>query len=101
MTEQPNPVQEVKRSTEQLQAEIEQTRTELVETIDALRDRLSPKATVAQASESAKQAAIDTRALLSGDGMPAQNSRARNVKVLLGAAAAIVVTLGIMAIRRR
>lgn len=76
---------------EQLEAEREAARAELSATVDELGARLDPRTQASNMADSAKQAATDAKGLLSGEGMPDQGARARNVKVLLGAAAAVAL----------
>lgn len=89
------------RSISDLEAEITLTRIEMVDTINVLTDRLHPKAIAEHASQTTKVAAQDTAALIRGDGMPADAKQARNVKILLGAAAAVVVGVGLIVLRKR
>ncbi len=89
------------RTLPQLEAEIAVTRVEMVHTINALSDRLKPAALAEQATASAKLAAADTAALLTGEGMPSEQGQARNVKVLLGVGATVVVVVVHAALRSR
>lgn len=74
-------------SPSQLEDEIARTRKELAGTIDELTTRLDPRVQAKAAAQQAKQAASDTGAFLSGNGLPEEDpDRSRNVKLLLGAA---------------
>lgn len=84
-----------------IEAEIETTRAELAATIDSLSLRLDPRIRAAEAKVAAVQAGSDAAAFLKGDGLPAEDpNRARNVKVLLGAAAGVVGLIALKIIRR-
>lgn len=89
------------RTLPQLEAEIAATRLEMVDTVNVLAERLKPKALAEHASASAKLAAADTAALLTGEGMPAQKNQARNVKVLLGVSATVLVGVALIVVRSR
>ncbi len=84
----------------ELKAEIERSRAQLGATIDALTTQLSPKYQAKRAANVTRTAATDAGVFLTGGGMPAGDERrARNVKVLLGSAAALaaVVALNVLA----
>lgn len=83
-----------------IEAEIAKTRAELVQTVDELTGRLAPGALAASAGAAAKQAAHDTQEFVSGHGMPTTSpSRRRNVKILLGTAAAVATLVTVVVIR--
>lgn len=86
---------------QQIEAEIEVTRIEMVHTVNALADRLHPKALAEHTSVAAKQATQDTATLIKGGGMPVGQSQSRNVKVLLGVAAATIVVVGLLIMRKK
>lgn len=78
----------------ELKAEIERSRTELGATIDALTTQLSPKYQARRAANVTKTAAADAGTFLVGGGLPVDDDRrARNVKVLLGSAAALAAVI--------
>ncbi len=89
------------RTQPQLEAEIAVTRVEMVHTINVLADRLKPKALAENASASAKLAAADTAALLTGEGMPAEKNQARNVKVMLGVGVTVLAGVALIVLRSR
>lgn len=90
-----------KISQKALESEITATRAELAATIDSLSLRLDPRIRAAEAKVAAVQAGSDTAAFLKGAGLPEEDpSRARNVKVLLGAAAGVVGLVALKLIRR-
>lgn len=99
MSAEPNKTPE--RTLPALEAEIAVTRVEMVDTINALADRLKPKALADHASASAKLAAANTAELLTGGGMPEEKRQARNVKVLLGIAATVVTGAALIVLRSR
>nr|WP_051876704.1 DUF3618 domain-containing protein [Cellulosimicrobium sp. MM] len=69
-------------SPSQLEDEIARTRKELAGTIDELTTRLDPRVQAKAAAQQAKQAASDTGAFLSGNGLPEEDpDRSRNVKL--------------------
>lgn len=82
-----------------ISAEVLRARAELAATVDELTTRLAPKALADDAAQAAKLAADDAGALLSGRGLPVAKNRARNVKVLLGAAAGVVVIVAVIVIK--
>jgi hypothetical protein len=84
----------------QLQEELAQARAELATTVDELSAHLDPRAQASRFASSTKQAATDTAGLFTGDGMPRQEHRARNVKVLVGVGVA-VLALGARTVLRR
>lgn len=84
----------------QLQEELEKARIELAGTVDELGERLDPRSQATRFAGSAKQAATDTAGLFTGDGLPQQGHRARNVKVVLVAGGAVAL-LGLRAVLRR
>lgn len=86
----------------ELEAEIAVARAQLAASVDELAARLSPKALAAEAASTTKLAANDAGAFLTGNGLPVgPPSRARNAKVLLGAAAGVVVIVALVIIKRR
>ena len=88
-------------SKSQLQDEVTRARTELAATVDALSLRMSPSYQAQRVKSVTTTAARDTRALLTGGGMPVgDDRRARNVKVLLAAATAVAVIVTVRLIRR-
>ncbi len=90
-----------KPSPSELQAEVERTRRELAATVDALSLRMSPSYQAQKVKTATTTAAQDARTLFTGGGMPAtDDSRARNVKVLLGAAVAVVALITISVVKR-
>ncbi len=89
------------RTLPDLEAEIAVTRVEMVDTINALADRLKPAALTKHATASTKLAAADTAALLTGEGMPTEQRQARNVKVLLGVGATVVAVVVLAVLRSR
>ncbi|MGM7421208.1 DUF3618 domain-containing protein [Cellulosimicrobium sp. ES-005] len=89
-------------SQSQLEDEIARTRAELAGTIDELTTRLDPRVQAKAAAQQAKQAASDTRAFLTGGGLPEEDpDRSRNVKLLLGAVVAGVALVTAAILRRR
>ncbi|MCB7135191.1 DUF3618 domain-containing protein [Cellulosimicrobium marinum] len=89
-------------SPSQLEDEIARTRAELAGTIDELATRLDPRVQATQVAQQAKQAATDTGTFLTGGGLPEEDpDRSRNVKVLLGAAAAGAALVLAAVLRRR
>ncbi|ROS76534.1 DUF3618 domain-containing protein [Cellulomonas sp. PhB143] len=85
-----------------LEAEIARARTELAATVDELTTRLHPKTQAKNAADAARNAGKDTLAFVTGDGLPDREpARARNVKIVLGAAAAGVVLVVVTVLRRR
>ena len=82
---------EAKRTPEQLRADIEKTRAELVATVTELSIRTTPKYQATKVKQVVKTAAADAKSLLTGNGLPADApKRARNAKVLLSTASATV-----------
>jgi hypothetical protein len=82
-------------STNELEAEVLRTRADLAAAVDELTTRLSPGYQASRIAHDAKQAAADAGALVSGafgsKNGPAQDPRrARNAKVLIGAAIGLV-----------
>ena len=89
---QPNPAD--------LSAEVLRARAELAATIDELSTRLNPKNVAAEAASATRLAASDAGAFITGGGLPDDAPRrARNAKILLGAAAG-ALTLTVIAILR-
>jgi len=85
----------------QLQDEVTRARAELAATVDALSLRMSPSYQAQRVKSATTTAAQDTRALFTGGGMPVgDDRRSRNVKVLLGTAAALVVIVTVSLVRR-
>lgn len=85
---------EAKRTPEQLRADVEKARAELVATVSALSIRTSPKYQATKAKQVVKTAMADAKSLLSGGGLPAEDpQRARNAKVLLGVACVVNATI--------
>lgn len=85
-----------------LEAEIAVARAQLAASVDELTARLSPKALAAEAASTTKLAANDAGAFLTGNGLPVgPASRARNAKILLGAAAGAVLLVTLAIIKRR
>ncbi|PZR53549.1 DUF3618 domain-containing protein [Xylanimonas oleitrophica] len=84
----------------ELRSEVERARAELGATIDELTTRLSPGYQAAQLASATRTAASDAGGLLTGDGLPADERRARNVKVLLGAAGAVVLVVTALVVRK-
>ena len=85
----------------ELEAEIAATRKEMIATINALNARLNPQAKVAEVKQTAQETATDTKTFLTGGGLPQRQSRARNVQVVLGAAALAAVVIVVAVIRKR
>ena len=84
----------------ELSAEVLRARAELASTIDELTTRLHPKTIANEAASATKLAASDAGAFITGGGLPDYAPRrARNAKILLGAAAG-VITLTVIAILR-
>ncbi|GII98502.1 uncharacterized protein DUF3618 [Sediminihabitans luteus] len=86
---------------EAIEAEIRRTRAELARTVDELTARLDPRVQAKNVAGSAKAAVDDTRTFVTGGGLPADGSRARNVKVALGAALGVVVLAAVVVLRAR
>ncbi|SDS91858.1 DUF3618 domain-containing protein [Paraoerskovia marina] len=83
-----------------IEAEIAKTRAELAGTVDELTDRLAPANLARSAGAATKQAALDTQDFITGKGMPTTSPRRqRNVKALLGTAAAVAVAVTVVVIR--
>jgi hypothetical protein len=90
----------VARDPDAIQREIEQTRAELADTIDAISDRLSPKR-VATRGVGAVKATVSS-ALDRGDGSGGDESRRlRPDRVAMVAGAVVVVTAGVIVWRTR
>ena len=88
-------------SRSELQDEVTRVRAELASTVDALSLRLSPGYQAQRVKSATTTAAHDAKAFFTGAGMPAgDDRRARNVKVLLGAAAAVAAVVALSVIRR-
>jgi hypothetical protein len=101
-TQPTQPTQPIKRSREELRAEIEQTRTELAATAEALATQLSPKYQANRAKDAAVTAAADTAAFITGNGLPQHSARrTRNAKVFMGAVAAVVGLIVVTIIAKR
>jgi hypothetical protein len=82
-------------SSSELEAEVLRTRADLAATIDELTTRLSPGYQASRIAHEAKQAASDAGAMATGkfghNNGPAQDPRrARNAKVVIGAAIGLV-----------
>jgi hypothetical protein len=88
------------KSRAELEADVVRLRTELAATVDQFSERISPSYQVGRVMEATKAAASDARSFVTGAGLPADDdgARARNVKMLLGAAGAALafVTLTIV-----
>jgi hypothetical protein len=96
----------VARDPDVIQREIEQTRAELADTIDAIADRLSPKRAASRGAKAVK--AQVSSVLEHGDsdgpvlaGEPAQPRRLRTDRVLIIVGAVAVVGTGLMVWRAR
>lgn len=85
----------------QLQEELEKARAELASTVDELGERLDPRAQATRFADTAKQAATDTAGLFTGEGLPRQADRSRNVKVVLTGAAVLAALVVRSVVRRR
>ncbi|WP_418275090.1 DUF3618 domain-containing protein [Isoptericola jiangsuensis] len=83
---------------QELEREVKQARRELADAVDSLTTRLSPSYQANQLARNTKQASVDARGLFTGDGLPADERRARNAKILLGAAAAGVVAAALVVV---
>jgi hypothetical protein len=84
----------------ELRSEVEHARRELADAIDALTTRVSPSYQASQLARNTRQAAEDVGGLFTGDGLPTGDERrARNAKILLGVAAAGVVTVAVVVIK--
>lgn len=82
-------------SSNELQAEVLRTRADLAAAVDELTTRLSPGYQASRIAHQAKQAASDAGAMVSGsfdskNGPAHDPRRARNAKVLIGAALGLV-----------
>lgn len=82
--------------------EAAEAREELASLVDELMTRLSPSSIAAQAGETAKQTTADVKEFvqsrhINGD---TDGSRARNVKIALGAGAAVVGLIALKIIRK-
>jgi hypothetical protein len=82
-------------SSRELEAEVLRTRADLAATIDELTTRLSPGYQASRIAQEAKQAASDAGAMASGafghkNGPAPDPRRARNAKVVIGAAIGLV-----------
>jgi hypothetical protein len=91
---------DVARDPDAIQREIEQTRAELADTIDAIADRLSPKRA---ASRGAKAVKAQVSSVLDSDAASADgnNRRIRPDRVLIVVGAVAVVGTGIIVWRSR
>jgi hypothetical protein len=90
---------DVARDPDAIQREIEQTRAELADTIDAIADRLSPKRA---ASRGAKAVKAQVSSVLDHDAADADgNRRIRPDRVLIVVGAVAVVGTGIIVWRSR
>lgn len=88
-------------SAAELSAEVLRARAELAATIDELSTRLSPKHLASEAATTARLAATDAGAFVTGGGLPkAAPTRARNAKIVLGVAAGVVALVALTVIRR-
>jgi hypothetical protein len=84
----------------ELEAEVRRSRTELAATLDELTTRLSPSYQASQLAQRTRRAASDAGAFLTGNGMPAGDTRrARNAKLLLGVVA-LTATVLVVAVTR-
>jgi hypothetical protein len=89
----------VARDPDAIQREIEQTRAELADTIDAIADRLSPKRA---ASRGAKAVKAQVSSVLDHDGSDADGDRRiRPDRVLIAVAAVAAIGTGIVVWRAR
>ncbi|MCL2595118.1 MAG: DUF3618 domain-containing protein [Promicromonosporaceae bacterium] len=89
MTEKTNP-----------QAEVQRLRAELAATVDQLSERISPSYQMDRAKATATRTAQDVRTLVTGGGLPKDDpARARNVKVALGTAGAVVALIALQIIK--
>ena len=101
MSEQPSTPDTSSMSAAELSAEVLRARAELAATVDELSTRLSPRNLAADAATTAKLAATDAGAFVTGAGLPAQpGSRARNAKIALGVAAGFVALVALAVVRR-
>lgn len=102
MTDQPlNVPDPSSMSAAELSAEVLKARAELAATVDELSTRLSPKTLASEAATTARLAATDAGAFVTGAGLPrASRSRARNAKIVLGVAAGVVTLVALTVIRR-
>lgn len=102
MTEQqPSPPDTSSVSAAELSAEVLAARADLAATVDELSTRLSPKHLASEAATTARLAATDAGAFVTGAGLPkAPSSRARNAKIALGLAAGVVALVALTVVRR-
>jgi hypothetical protein len=85
----------------ELSAEVLRARADLAATIDELSTRLSPKTLASEAATTARLAATDAGAFVTGAGLPkASRPRARNAKIVLGVAAGVVALVALTVVRR-
>ena len=88
-----------KKSREEMQREIERIRDELAKTVDQFSERISPAYQADRIKSAAKEAAADTKVLLTGGGMPEDDDyRTRNVKITLGAAGVVLALVALKVI---
>jgi hypothetical protein len=80
----------VARDPDAIQREIEQTRAELADTIDAIADRVSPKRAAARGGRAVKTQVASVRRL-----------RRDRVLIVLGVVAAVAAGIGFWRTRRR
>lgn len=90
-----------KRSAADIQAEIEQVRADLANTVDQLRQELDPGKIAANAVAQVKQTTSDAATALRGGGLPEDDSRATKAKVALVAAGATAGLVLLKLVRRR
>ena len=92
-------------SPSELADEVARSRAELGATLDQLSTRLSPSYQASNLARNTRQAAYDARSYVTGNGFPAaEPSRARNAKILMGAAGlgvAVVVAAVVKGLWRR
>lgn len=91
----------------ELEAEIAVTRVQLASTVDALAQRLAPRALASEAGQQARQGAEQARAAVeqlvhdatSAEADPEASTRAR--VILAGAAGAVALVVAVALLRRR
>jgi hypothetical protein len=99
---------DVARDPDAIQREIERTRAELADTIDAIADRLSPKRAAARGAKAVKaqvSSVLDHGdsggPLLAGESAQARRLRTDRVLIIVGAVAAAVAGIVVWRARRR